>query len=70
MFIFETIQITKSYFTATQIPNIEGRNYPPELVGSLSDRHPDLSRKRPASLITEQAIEQVFSPTAMYLTNM
>ena len=33
-------------FTATQIPNIEGRNYPAELAGSaVSAGHPDLPGK-------------------------
>lgn len=32
-------------FTATQIPNIENRKYPPELAGkSLSKRNTNLSR--------------------------
>ena len=34
-------------FTATQIPNIEGRRYPPELAGQVvSRRYSDLSRIR------------------------
>ena len=36
-------------FTATQIPNIEGRRYPAELAGTLyPEGHPDLPRKRAA----------------------
>ncbi len=32
-------------FTATQIPDIEGRTYPPALAGhALSEGHPDLRR--------------------------
>ena len=32
-------------FTATQIPNIESRRYPPELAGqALSGGHPNLPR--------------------------
>ena len=34
-------------FTATQIPNIDGRRYPAELAGQLYPAgHPDLPRKR------------------------
>lgn len=47
-------------FTATQIPNIEGRNYPPELAGSRYPKGiPIYPENDLASLITEQAIEQV-----------
>ncbi len=31
-------------FTATQIPNIEGRMYPPELAGRCTRRHPHRAR--------------------------
>ena len=47
-------------FTATQIPNIEGRNYPPELAGELYPKgipiYPESDLIR---LISEKAIEQV-----------
>ena len=47
-------------FTATQIPNIEGRVYPPELAGEL---YPDGIPIRPESelvkLITEEQVDQV-----------
>jgi predicted GTPase len=47
-------------FTATQIPNIEGRNYPPELAGA---RYPEGIPIYPESdlvrLIGEKAIDQV-----------
>ncbi|MFP4393850.1 MAG: cyclic 2,3-diphosphoglycerate synthase [Anaerolineales bacterium] len=47
-------------FTATQIPNIEGRQYPPELAGKL---YPDGIKIYPedklASLIEEHEIDQV-----------
>ena len=47
-------------FTATQIPNIEGRQYPPELAGEL---YPDGIRIYPEdeleSLIEEHEIDQV-----------
>jgi predicted GTPase len=47
-------------FTATQIPNIEGRRYPPELAGSL---YPDgisiHAENELETLIREQAVDQV-----------
>ena len=47
-------------FTATQIPNIEGRRYPPELAGRLYPEgiliYPEAEL---ASLIKENGIEQV-----------
>src|SRR5438093_3226741 len=47
-------------FTATQIPNIEGRVYPPLLAG---DRYPDGIPIRPepelAELIREHEVEEV-----------
>ena len=47
-------------FTATQIPNIEGRNYPPELAGSRYPKGiPIYPENDLASLITKQAIDQV-----------
>ena len=47
-------------FTATQIPNIEGRAYPPELAGSLYPRGiPIFSEEQLVDLITEYDIDQV-----------
>jgi predicted GTPase len=44
-------------FTATQIPNIEGRRYPPELAGTLyPDGIPIYPEKKLAALIKEQSI--------------
>ena len=47
-------------FTATQIPNIEGRVYPPELAGShYSDGIPIYPENELAKLIKDQSIDQV-----------
>ncbi len=47
-------------FTATQIPNIEGRQYPPELAGSLYPQGiPIFPESELVRLIGEHAIEQV-----------
>jgi len=47
-------------FTATQIPNIEGRNYPPELAGARYPKGiPIYPENDLASLIAEWAIDQV-----------
>jgi len=47
-------------FTATQIPNIEGRTYPPELSGSLYPAGiPIYTEERLPHLIREDGIEQV-----------
>ncbi|HLE51096.1 MAG TPA: GTPase, partial [Anaerolineales bacterium] len=47
-------------FTATQIPNIEGRNYPPELAGPRYPKGiPIYPENDLASLIAEWAIDQV-----------
>ncbi|NLG49297.1 MAG: GTPase [Chloroflexi bacterium] len=47
-------------FTATQIPNIEGRIYPPELSGSLYPSGiPIYTESRLSQLIREERIEQV-----------
>jgi len=58
-------------FTATQIPDIEGRTYPAELAGSL---YPDgisiCPEQELVSLIKEHSIDRVYSRTAMCLTSM
>ena len=47
-------------FTATQIPNIEGRRYPPALAGSLYPQGiPIQSEEALESLIKDQRIDQV-----------
>jgi predicted GTPase len=47
-------------FTATQIPNIEGRRYPPELAGRLyPEGIPIYPEAELAGLIKENAVEQV-----------
>jgi predicted GTPase len=47
-------------FTATQIPNIEGRNYPPELAGALyPEGIPIYPEEDLARLIREASIDQV-----------
>jgi len=47
-------------FTATQIPNIEGRLYPPELAGSLYPQGIPISPESDLErLIAERAVEQV-----------
>lgn len=47
-------------FTATQIPNIEGRRYPPELSGDLyPDGIPIHPEQKLVALIQEENIEQV-----------
>jgi predicted GTPase len=47
-------------FTATQIPNIEGRRYPPELAGKLyPDGIPIYSEEELPHLIKEFGVEQV-----------
>jgi len=47
-------------FTATQIPDIEGRLYPPALSGPLYPQGiPIYSESDLAALIREQAIEEV-----------
>ena len=47
-------------FTATQIPNIEGRAYPPELAGSLYPRGiPIFPEEQLVDLISEYDIDQV-----------
>ncbi len=47
-------------FTATQIPNIEGRAYPPELAGSLYPQGiPIFPEAQLANLISEHDIDQV-----------
>ncbi|MGC9397785.1 MAG: cyclic 2,3-diphosphoglycerate synthase [Anaerolineae bacterium] len=47
-------------FTATQIPNIEGRRYPPELAGALYPQGiPIYPEEELAALIREQDIDQV-----------
>ncbi|HZY45269.1 MAG TPA: GTPase, partial [Anaerolineae bacterium] len=47
-------------FTATQIPNIDGRQYPPELAGKLYPKgipiHPESEL---TNLITQHAVDQV-----------
>lgn len=48
-------------FTATQIPNIDGRRYPPELAGPRYPRGiPIYSEKRLAELIVTEKIDTVF----------
>lgn len=48
-------------FTATQIPNIEGRRYPPELAGSLYPKGiPIFSEKNLDELIKREKIDEVF----------
>lgn len=47
-------------FTATQIPNIEGRRYPPELAGELYPAGiPIYPESELSRLIVEEAVEQV-----------
>ena len=47
-------------FTATQIPNIEGRRYPPELAGKLyPDGIPVYPEAELATLIREREVDQV-----------
>ncbi|MFO7890003.1 MAG: GTPase, partial [bacterium] len=47
-------------FTATQIPDIEGRRYPSELAGSLyPDGIPIKAEEELPSLITQENIDQV-----------
>ena len=47
-------------FTATQIPNIEGRTYPPELAGDLyPDGIPVFPESQLVDLVREQRIDQV-----------
>ena len=47
-------------FTATQIPNIEGRRYPPELAGELYPAGiPIYSEEKLSELITSEKIDQV-----------
>ncbi|MCD4738542.1 MAG: cyclic 2,3-diphosphoglycerate synthase [Anaerolineae bacterium] len=47
-------------FTATQIPNIEGRRYPPELAGELYPAGiPIYSEEKLVELITAEKIDQV-----------
>jgi predicted GTPase len=47
-------------FTATQIPGIEGRRYPPELAGELyPEGIPITEEARLASIITEEQIDEV-----------
>jgi len=47
-------------FTATQIPDIEGRTYPPELAGSLyPDGIPIYNEADLEKLIREHAIDEV-----------
>ena len=47
-------------FTATQIPNIEGRAYPPELAGSLYPRGiPIFPEEQLVDLISEYDVDQV-----------
>lgn len=47
-------------FTATQIPDIEGRNYPPELAGSLyPDGIPIYPEEDLITLIKEQDVDEV-----------
>lgn len=47
-------------FTATQIPDIEGRRYPPELAGSLyPEGIPIRSEEELSQLIKEEGIDQV-----------
>jgi predicted GTPase len=47
-------------FTATQIPGIEGRRYPPELAGKLyPDGIPIYEEARLASIIADQKIDEV-----------
>src|SRR5947209_12658551 len=47
-------------FTATQIPNIEGRVYPPELAGDLyPDGIPIVAESELEATIREQQIEEV-----------
>src|SRR6266567_8839895 len=50
-------------FTATQIPNIEGRLYPPELAGPLyPEGIPILAESDLEQIISEQAVDEaVFS---------
>jgi predicted GTPase len=57
-------------FTATQIPNIEGRNYPPELAGEHYPKgipiYPESDLIR---LISEKALTSLFA-YAVCLPNM
>src|SRR5919202_3004507 len=47
-------------FTATQIPNIEGRVYPPELAGELyPDGIPIVAEAELERIVREQAIDEV-----------
>src|SRR5512140_3383021 len=47
-------------FTATQIPDIAGRRYPPELAGSLyPDGIPIVEEKEMETLVQERAIDVV-----------
>jgi len=48
-------------FTAAQIPDIEGRRYPPELAGTLyPDGVPIASEEELEALITERAVEEAW----------
>ncbi len=48
-------------FTATQIPDIEGRIYPPELAGKLyPDGIPIVSEEELEQLVKEKGVEEVF----------
>ncbi|MCP4363021.1 MAG: GTPase [Chloroflexi bacterium] len=54
-------QIEVVAFTATQIPNIEGRRYPPELAGDLyPDGIPIYPESQLETLIQERQIDDVF----------
>ncbi len=47
-------------FTATQIPDIEGRSYPAELAGTLyPDGIPIVAEEELSSIITEQEVDEV-----------
>lgn len=47
-------------FTATQIPDIEGRSYPAELAGTLyPDGIPIMAEEELSSIITEQEVDEV-----------
>ena len=48
-------------FTATQIPDIEGRTYPSTLAGRVRERQGDLTQLDPAGLARHPAVEALVS---------
>ena len=58
-------------FTATQIPDIEGRNYPPELAGELyPDGIPIYDESELEILIQEHHVQEVVFPIQTFPTIM